>query len=98
MEKNNEKNLRKGWTITELKNVGEIVTGSTPSKKKSQYYGNDFPFFKPTDLNKGYYVIDSSDKLSIEGMKKALLYNSKDNLKNFENKCSEIIKNYKKNI
>ena len=36
------------------------------------------------------------EKFGIEGMKKASLYNSKDNLKNFENKCSEIIKNFKK--
>lgn len=37
----------------------------------SSFYGNTVPFFKPTDLNSGYYVKDSADKLSDKGAKHA---------------------------
>lgn len=34
-----------------LKDIGTIVTGNTPSKKKSEYYiNNDICFFKPSDI------------------------------------------------
>ncbi|WP_353051796.1 restriction endonuclease subunit S, partial [Helicobacter japonicus] len=44
-----------------------IVTGSTPSKDNAEYYGDDFPFYKPTDLNNGYYVEAASDNVSPKG-------------------------------
>ncbi len=35
-----------------LKDLGEIITGNTPSKKNESYYcSEDIPFFKPSDLN-----------------------------------------------
>ena len=34
---------------------------------------NTYPFFKPRDLNFGYYVIESTEKLSNEGLTKARL-------------------------
>lgn len=34
-----------------LKDIGTIVTGNTPSKKKLEYYINkDICFFKPSDI------------------------------------------------
>lgn len=38
------------------KDVGEVVTGTTPSKSKEEYYGGQIPLFKPTDLNAGYNI------------------------------------------
>lgn len=38
------------WCWTKLRVVSEVVTGSTPSKKKPEYYGEEFPFFKPADF------------------------------------------------
>ena len=52
------------WTWTALKNVGEVVTGSTPSKQVSEYYGGDIPFFKPTDLEQGVNTSTSNDHLT----------------------------------
>lgn len=57
-------NLPKGWILERLAAVGEIVTGTTPPKLQKDFYGNDYPFFKPTDLNNGYYVRNSDDGLS----------------------------------
>ena len=65
--------LPKGWVWVNLKQVGEIVTGTTPSKSRSEYYNGDFPFYKPTDLNAGYYTKQSADSLSKEGIQNARL-------------------------
>ncbi|MBU4321340.1 MAG: restriction endonuclease subunit S [Nanoarchaeota archaeon] len=65
--------LPKGWVWTKLGELGEIVTGTTPCKSKKEYYGEAYPFFKPTDLNTGYYVRESKDALSDEGIKHARL-------------------------
>lgn len=65
--------LPKGWVWTTVGDIGEVVTGTTPSKSKSEYYGNSFPFYKPTDLNEGYYVRKSGDGLSEKGIKQARL-------------------------
>ena len=47
--------------------IGEIITGNTPSKSNEEYYGNKYPFFKPTDLDSGYFVTEAQDNLSIKG-------------------------------
>ena len=65
--------LPKGWVWTSIKEISEVITGTTPSKSNAEYYGRDFPFFKPTDLNKGYYVREAQDCLSKEGIQKARL-------------------------
>ncbi len=69
--------LPESWMCLRLAEIGEIVTGTTPSKKKKEYYGNEFPFYKPSDLNNGYHVNKSDDGLSKEGIKKARLLPSK---------------------
>nr|WP_017554060.1 restriction endonuclease subunit S [Heyndrickxia coagulans] len=53
------------WVRTGL--VNEIITGSTPSKKNLKYYGGDFPFIKPVDLEQGNQVLHASEYLSNEG-------------------------------
>lgn len=57
------------WCWTKLRVVSEVVTGSTPSKKKPEYYGEEFPFFKPADLDAGRKTIIASEYLSSEGKK-----------------------------
>ena len=40
-----------------LKELGEIITGNTPSKKVKDYYeSNDISFFKPGDLDENYIL------------------------------------------
>ena len=55
------------WTWIELRAICEIVTGSTPSKKNKAYYGREYPFYKPADLDKGYDVFSADDMLSAKG-------------------------------
>ena len=65
-----EKMLPKGWAWCKLGDIGEILTGNTPSKGERAFYGNDFPFFKPNDLDIGK-VETSLDSLSVLGYKQA---------------------------
>jgi len=69
--------LPEGWVWERVANVGEVITGTTPSKSKSEYYGKNFPFYKPTDLNDGYYTRKSEDGLSKKGLEKARLLPAK---------------------
>lgn len=52
---------------TKVSNLGTVVTGSTPSKSDNSYYGDEIPFFKPTDLNASFYVEFARDNLSQKG-------------------------------
>jgi type I restriction enzyme S subunit len=65
--------LPEGWCWAKIVDIGDVVTGTTPRKAKKEYYGTDYPFYKPTDLNDGYYVKKSGDGLSQEGIEKARL-------------------------
>ena len=59
--------LPNSWCWTTLGDVCELVTGSTPSKLHPEYYGGDFPFYKPTDLDAGRHVNIPSEFLTDEG-------------------------------
>lgn len=57
------------WVLVRLGAIAEIVTGGTPSKKHPEYYGGNFPFYKPSDLDQGRLTYDASEYLSEEGKK-----------------------------
>ena len=59
--------LPKGWCSCLLKDVCKVITGATPSKSNKAYYGNSFPFFKPSDLDAGRHMKKASEYLSSEG-------------------------------
>ena len=65
--------LPNGWKWVKVSDVGDIVTGTTPSKKVPEYYGKDFPLYKPTDLNAGINTRNASDNISKLGATKARL-------------------------
>ncbi|WP_203361574.1 restriction endonuclease subunit S [Bacillus sp. REN10] len=58
------------WVWTRVQSLGEVVTGSTPSKSNPEYYGSICPLFKPTDLNQGFNVIEANEYLSELGFLK----------------------------
>lgn len=57
--------------------IGEVITGNTPSKKNDNYFGDAYPWIKPTDINIGYRYVEEPDEyyseLAYEKYKKALL-------------------------
>ena len=60
-------NLPKGWCICRLKDMAKVITGSTPSKSNKEYYGGNFPFYKPADLDLGRHVNKASEYLTQAG-------------------------------
>jgi type I restriction enzyme S subunit len=64
--------LPEGWKIKTIRDIGEVETGTTPSKKNPHFYEpKDYPFYKPTDLDAGGNVQSSIDGLSELGIRKA---------------------------
>jgi type I restriction enzyme S subunit len=60
------------WEIKKLREVGKVVTGTTPPKKEKDNYGKDIPFVKPPQLfNKP--IFDAPEKLSNKGAQYARL-------------------------
>lgn len=58
-----------GWEWTRLGSLFSTITGSTPSTKDSSLYGDEYPFYKPTDLDAGFDVHFSEDTVSEKGYK-----------------------------
>ena len=57
------------WEQRKLGELGEILTGSTPSTSNSTYYSEDgIPWVTPTDINE-LTISDTPRKLSEEGAK-----------------------------
>lgn len=56
------------WEWCKIANLGEIVTGTTPSKLVGEYYNGEYPFYKPTDLEQGIKTLTSSDSLTLAGL------------------------------
>lgn len=63
--------LPESWRWVRICDIGEVVTGGTPAKENSSFYGGGYPLYKPSDLNQGFNTKYASDMLSEEGFKKA---------------------------
>ena len=59
--------LPEGWRWSRLGSLFSTITGNTPSTKNASLYGNDYPFYKPTDLEAGLYVYTSEAMVSEKG-------------------------------
>ncbi len=62
------------WLCVGVSDLGHVLTGTTPPKSKTEYYGGNFPFFKPTDLDAGYYAHRAREALSQRGKEKARVF------------------------
>ena len=56
-----------GWQVVRLGNVAEVVTGNTPPRETSEYYGGDIPWVKPSDLASSRLVDSSEEYLTEAG-------------------------------
>lgn len=41
------------WAEISIGDIGKIITGDTPPRKNTEYYGSAYPFIKPTDMKIG---------------------------------------------
>src|SRR5699024_11239612 len=55
--------------MVKISDVGNVITGSTPSTKKSEYYGGDYFFVSPMDIDNKKYVESTVRKLSKKGFR-----------------------------
>ena len=59
------------WAEISIGDIGRIVTGDTPPKKNPEYYGDAYPFVKPTDMTIGRRITTNyADSYSQEGFVK----------------------------
>jgi restriction endonuclease S subunit len=66
-----EGKLTAKWRTVKVSEIGRIETGTTPPTANPANYGDDLPFFKPTDLEQGRYVKTAREHLSQSGQKHA---------------------------
>jgi type I restriction enzyme S subunit len=59
--------IPKGWTLELISSFGEVVCGKTPSKKKSEFYGDEIPFIKIPDMHNNVFTVKTIDNLSLAG-------------------------------
>lgn len=58
-----------GWKAITIGELGEVITGKTPSKKQKENFGNDMPFIKIPDMHGSAIVVYTEESLSEEGAK-----------------------------
>jgi type I restriction enzyme S subunit len=60
--------IPKGWKVVEIKSLGEIITGKTPSTKNKNYYDKrEIPFIKIPDMHNKLFITETNDYLSKSG-------------------------------
>ncbi len=59
--------LPNGWINVYIDEVGITLTGSTPKTADKDNFDGNIPFYKPTDLNAGYFLQSSKNTLSEKG-------------------------------
>lgn len=49
------------WTEKKISDLGEIITGKTPSTKVPEFFGGDYPFVTPSDIEYGHYYARNTE-------------------------------------
>lgn len=65
--------IPKDWKTRTTKDLGEVVTGITPSTFVKEYWDGDCPFVTPTDISEKKYVEKTERKVSAKGLEKGRL-------------------------
>ena len=56
------------WDRSALGEVGEVITGNTPSRKRPEYYGKDIEWIKSDNINDPSFVLtEARERLSVAG-------------------------------
>lgn len=63
----NDISIPECWVECRISELGDIVTGKTPSTKIKENFDGIIPFIRPSDLDKGGYVYNTGDTLSETG-------------------------------
>ncbi len=73
LEITKQNNLPRGWTVTRIDEICELIGGGTPSRKNSKYFDGDIIWLTPTEIPKNTIVkiFDSKEKITALGLKKS---------------------------
>lgn len=63
-----EKGIPKDWSEVPLKDLGNIITGKTPSMSISEYHNGDIPFYKTPDMHDKIFVFETEDTITEYGL------------------------------
>ena len=57
-----------GWDTFNLEQVGQVITGNTPSRKRPEYYGDDIEWIKSDNINDpSVFLTEAEERLSVAG-------------------------------
>ncbi|MBF2468043.1 restriction endonuclease subunit S [Listeria welshimeri] len=62
-----DKGIPEGWEVKRVENLGEVVTGKTPSTKVAEYYGEEVMFIKTPDMHGNIFTSQTESYLSEAG-------------------------------
>lgn len=65
--------IPKDWDMAEVGDLGEVITGTTPSTFVKEYWNGEYPFVTPTDITEGKYVKETERKVTEKGLQKGRL-------------------------
>ena len=63
--------IPKEWKVARIEDIGNVVTGTTPSTKVKEYWGKGLPFVTPTDFSNSKYVDRTERSVTQRGVEKA---------------------------
>ena len=55
------------WHNITIDELGEVITGYTPPIKKTEYFGDEYPFITPTDIAIDSRIVQTERFLSQKG-------------------------------
>ncbi|MFN9624498.1 MAG: restriction endonuclease subunit S [Cyanobacteriota bacterium] len=59
--------IPEGWELMPIQHFGKVITGKTPSKANSDFFGDDVPFVKTPDMHGNLFILGTSERLSVAG-------------------------------
>lgn len=58
-----------GWELVKIKDLGKVVTGTTPSTKNQEYYsGGGYEFVSPGDIGETKFIYKTEKEISAKGL------------------------------
>jgi len=57
------------WSVVPLGELGDIVTGTTPSTRRPEYFGEPHLFVTPGDIGHGKYIATTERRVSAAGLR-----------------------------
>ena len=62
--------IPEGWEIKTIGDIGNIITGKTPSSKIGGCFGNEYNFITPRDIDSSIFILKTERELSSIGVDK----------------------------